>query len=291
MSTRPFPLPVVALGPGSQPEDPDLAYMPLPREVDRFAAPALPTSEEVGHLTAALTVIDRLIAQLQQDPGDAERYPVVDLSGLDAENRQLINQLLGEGEVSARVKCLDGRQLDIQESVFAGIWRVLELDADGALCGDRIEACPIPAEVWREARAFGRSALSLQDAPFSEGLMNAAPVATEIAEHMQSVGETAHVINFSLLPMSPDDLACIERLLGPGNSGVFSRGYGKCRVMSTGLANVWRVQYFNGMNGILLDTVEITRIPEVALASEDDLADALDRLIEARDWLRQENAR
>jgi hydrogenase-1 operon protein HyaF len=102
---------------------------------------------------------------------------------------------------------------------------------------------------------------------------------------MQNPGSEAHIINFSLLPMSPADMDCLDAILGPGNSGVFSRGYGKCRIMATSLANVWRVQYFNGMNSILLDTLEITRIPEVALASEDDLADSLDRLQEAWQWL------
>jgi len=45
------------------------------------------------------------------------------------------------------------------------------------------------------------------------------------------------------------------------------------------------VQYFNGMNAILLDTLEITRMPEVALAAADDIADAIERLQEALDWL------
>jgi hydrogenase-1 operon protein HyaF len=288
MTTRPFPLPVVALGPGSQPDDPDLAYLPLPREIDRFESPGLPVSEDVAHLSAALDVVDRLISLLRGRDASASQAPAVDLTGLDAENRRLIGQLLGEGEVSARVSCRNGHRLDIQESVFAGVWRVLELDADGVACGDRIEAGPIPAAVWQEARAFGKPALVLPDPTQHVGLMNAAPVAAEIAEQMGTVKEgAAHVINFSLLPMSQADLAWLDALLGPGNSGVFSRGYGKCRVMATSLANVWRVQYFNGMNAILLDTVEITRIPEVTLASEDDLADSLERLSEARDWLHQ----
>jgi hypothetical protein len=113
----------------------------------------LPTSEEVEHLHAAKQVIAELIAQLQGYQGDAEVYPVQDISQLDTANRQLINQLLGEGEVSCRVKLLDGRELDMQESVFAGIWRVLESSADGQLLADRIEACPIPAAVWQAARA------------------------------------------------------------------------------------------------------------------------------------------
>ena len=120
--------------------------------------------------------------------------------------------------------------------------------------------------------------------------MNAGPVAVEIADHMGKTGDDAHIINFSLLPMSPDDLAWLDSLIGPGNSGVFSRGYGKCRIMGSALRDVWRVQYFNGMNDILLDTLEITRIPEVALASLDDLTDSLERLREAREWLAGETA-
>ncbi|RMC95587.1 hydrogenase expression/formation protein [Aquitalea palustris] len=286
MNIKPFPVAVVGLGPGSQPEDPDLAYMPLPREIDSFDQPTLPTSEEVEHLHAAKQVIAELITQLQGYQGDAESYPVQDISQLDTANRQLINQLLGEGEVSCRVKLLDGRELDMQESVFAGVWRVLESSADGQLLADRIEACPIPSAVWQAAQAFGRPQLDIPTLPAQ--LMNAGPVLTEIAAAMQHPGDEAHIINFSLLPMSPQDMDCLDAILGPGNSGVFSRGYGKCRVMATSLRNVWRVQYFNGMNAILLDTLEITRIPEVALASTDDLADSLDRLQEAWQWLQGE---
>ncbi len=289
MNLKPFPVAVVALGPGSQPEDEDLNYMPLPREVEHFDLPYLPTAEEVSHLTAALSVIDSLIHKLADYQGDGETYPVISLAGLDSDNRRLLNQLLGEGEVSARVKQVDGRRLDMQESVFAGVWRVLEYSPDEQLLDDRIEACPIPAAVWQEARAFGQPSLHIPD-PQNLQLMNAGPVAVEIADHMGKTGDDAHIINFSLLPMSPDDLAWLDSLIGPGNSGVFSRGYGKCRIMGSALRDVWRVQYFNGMNDILLDTLEITRIPEVALASIDDLTDSLERLREAREWLAGETA-
>ena len=146
MSAKPFPIPVMAWGPGSQPEDTELAYLPLPREIESFDMPHLPSSEQVAHLAEAKAAIASLIARLQNYQGGLLDYPVVELDALDYDNRQLINQLLGEGEVSARVQCLDGRLLDIQESVFAGIWRVLESDADGQLLADRIEACRFKAE-------------------------------------------------------------------------------------------------------------------------------------------------
>ncbi|MCB6182383.1 hydrogenase expression/formation protein [Leeia sp. TBRC 13508] len=282
---KPFPIPVVGLGPGSQPEDPDLSYMPLPREIEGFDMPYLPTAEEVTNLAAAKQVMADLITALKAYDGDASQYPVLDITHLDSENRALINQLLGEGEVSAMTKPVAGGELRIQESVFAGIWRVLEEDGQGNVIADRIEACPIPHQVWQEAQAFGRAEAVMPD-PGNVPLMNAGYVMQEIAAKLsQPLGMEPHIINFSLLPMSPEDMAYIDSCLGGGNSGVFSRGYGKCRVMSTALKNVWKVQYFNGMNSILLDTIEITRIPEVALASMEDLEDSLLRLEEAYEWL------
>lgn len=286
-----FPIPVVGIGPGSQPVDPDLSYMPMPRELDGFDMPYLPTAEETAHLSDAKALVGELIRRMQAWDGHSEPYPSLTLNHLDRESRTLISQLLGEGEVSARVKCVDGRELLIQESVFAGVWRVLELSADGQPLTDRIEAGPMPVAVWQQARAFGRREFTPFD-PAGVALMNAPAVLAEVAERVANYrdGDEDHVINFSLLPMTPEDMAYIDANLSGGNSGVFSRGYGKCRVMATRLQNVWRVQYFNGMNAILLDTLEISRLPEVALAAADDIADAIDRLQEALLWLNGEAA-
>ena len=47
-NARPFPIPVVAaLGPGSQPEDETLDYMPMPSGMDTYRPPVLPEPEEV----------------------------------------------------------------------------------------------------------------------------------------------------------------------------------------------------------------------------------------------------
>ncbi|QUJ08933.1 hypothetical protein KCP77_14840 [Salmonella enterica subsp. enterica] len=42
----------------------------------------------------------------------------------------------------------------------------------------------------------------------------------------------------------------MEHFLGEGCMPVFSRGYGKCRIVSTHFPGVWRVNYFNDMNNI-----------------------------------------
>ena len=37
-----FPIPVVALGPGTQTEDESLDYLPMPKDMDTYRAPMLP---------------------------------------------------------------------------------------------------------------------------------------------------------------------------------------------------------------------------------------------------------
>ena len=75
--------------------------------------------------------------------------------------------------------------------------------------------------------------------------------------------------------------------LGVGPATILSRGYGNCRITSTRLASVWRVQYFNSMDRLILDTIEVGDVPEVALATGEDHADSVERLGEWLDTLAQ----
>jgi hydrogenase-1 operon protein HyaF len=45
------------------------------------------------------------------------------------------------------------------------------------------------------------------------------------------------------------------------------------------------VQYFNNMDRTLLNSIEITRVPEAAVAAREDVADSGQRLGEVLDWL------
>ena len=49
--------------------------------------------------------------------------------------------------------------------------------------------------------------------------------------------------------------------------------------------NLWRVQYFNSMQTLILNTLEVVEVPEVAMAAADDLADSRERLRELLDWM------
>ena len=93
------------------------------------------------------------------------------------------------------------------------------------------------------------------------------------------------MINLTLFPLTPDDHDVLLRALPVGPVAIMSRGFGNCRVTSTASRDVWRVQYFNNMNTLILNTIEIVDMPEVALAAVEDLEDTRERLSDLVAWM------
>jgi hydrogenase-1 operon protein HyaF len=118
--------------------------------------------------------------------------------------------------------------------------------------------------------------------PTAPGVMSAPPLVAELLDRAMArrPGDLAHVINLTLLPHTPEDLAHLDRALGRGAATILSRGYGNCRVTATATPKVWRVQFFNSMDALILDTLEATDTPEVALAAPEDLLDSAERIAE-----------
>lgn len=286
---KPFPIPVVAVGFGQPAEDESLDYLPMPSGMATFQTPILPEPEEIAARAGALRVLDQTHAALQRAvQGDA--VGPIALDGLTAADLTLLNQVLGEGEVSAQV--LDGPTAGqgharVQESVFAGVWRVVEVTGDGRVL-DRIEVGAVPALLQQAAREDAQSARP-PSTPVPEGVQNAPALLVELEDHRQQwrAGQMAQVVNLTLLPMSPADIAWLDHVLGTGRVLILSRGYGNCRITNTCVPNTWRVVYYNSQDTVILNTVEVTAIPEVALAAPEDLADSLERLGEVLQWVQQ----
>ncbi len=270
---RDFPIPVVGIG--SQPVEEVVDYLPLPQEMTTFALPVYNLEADPEVLAAACEVIENLRAAMQV--GSDAKF---ELLGLPSQVVELINQSLGHGEVSVLVR--EPGNLHIQETVFAGVWRVQEIAETGAILRDTLHACFIPPEVQQSALS-GVSGEVIAPSP-GQGIMNAPAILNELIERSSKhkAGQAAHVINLSLLPMSPEDLQYLFDAFGTGTVSILSRGYGNCRITSTRLANVWWVQYFNSMDAIILNTIEVVDIPEVALAAEEDFEESAERLGE---WL------
>jgi hydrogenase-1 operon protein HyaF len=119
------------------------------------------------------------------------------------------------------------------------------------------------------------------------GAMNSPALLAEIdAQMRERTGNgRAHVVNLTLFPMTPDDHDVLDRALPVGRVAMISRGFGNCRITSTLARDVWRVQYFNSMNTLILNTIEVVAVPEVALAAVEDLEDSRVRLAELVDWM------
>ncbi|MET4349877.1 hydrogenase-1 operon protein HyaF [Bradyrhizobium sp. i1.3.1] len=199
------------------------------------------------------------------------------LANLNDLESKLVADVLGEGEVAGVVALPDGSLAQIQESVLAGIWRVrLETDATS----EYLEIGAVPEIVKRAAADLTSADFEIGQVP--EGAMNVLPVLAEIRERAQAwrPGIRSQIINFTLLPMSPVDMSFLQDTIRNGPIQLVSRGYGTCRALSTGIRNVWSVQFFNAMDTIILDTLEVGGVPTVALAADEDFEDSAERLQE-----------
>ena len=285
MTRKDFPIPVVSIGPGSQDEgDEELSYLEMPREMSTFQMPPLPEPGELRGAKEAQAAL-RWLHEATRDwaPGVPNRS--FDAAVLGGTDRVLVDQILGEGEVSVIVS--GATETRAQESVFTGVWRVRTLAPDGSVASDRIEVGPVPSIVLEAARRAASSEVPAIEAPAEA--VGARPILEEVAHQAAArrEGDPAHVINLSLLPMSPADAAHLGAVLAAGPVRILSRGYGSCRVTSTVVRDTWWVQYVNGYGNPMVDSIEITDVPEVAVASAEDVAESASRIHEALQWLEQ----
>lgn len=280
-----FPIPVVAFGPGSQLEMEPLNCLNLPQGMRTYSAPVInaPDAAET-HAPTRQALNDVLCILERHRPDSAPESAAVDLMELDAANRRLVDQVLGEGEVSARI-ATDAGDDHIQESVFAGVWRVRRHEEEGRLAADYIEVGEVP-EIVRLVSTMHCGAAERPAPSVGPGVMGAPALLAEIQDCLrQGAAEETHVINLSLLPVSPEDAAWLDAALGRGRVTILSRGYGNCRITATALPRVWWVQYFNSQDALILNTIEVTEVPAAACAAEEDIAESRERLAEVLEWV------
>jgi len=265
------------------PPDDGVDYMSMPRGMSTFEMPRLPEPGPGHDVAGARDVLEAFVRHCSAWLALGGELPALDLKGLPTEVLRVLNETLGEGEVSARVDA--GDEIRIQETVFSGTWRQQHFDRAGALLHDYLLAAPIPPLLPAQAqRAAGATLRAL---PLPPGAMNVPALLHELQEaiHRSGEGVPSHVINLTLLPLSPEDSAHLDAVLRGGAVLILSRGFGNCRISSTAALNVWRVQYFNNMNTLILDTLEVVPLPEVALAALEDLQETRDRLLDLVQWM------
>ena len=272
----------VVVRPGSQPPEADgleVDYQMPDGGMTTFSAPHIPEPEDIEGLDDAISMMGDIQAALSSYR-IGQPAVILALDSLDEKNTELINQMIGNGEVSAKYQgeC-DAR---IQESVLAGVWRIQYLDSQENVQRDVIEIADIPSLIKAATFSDAAKVVGLKDDDIPENVYNAPPLLTEIEEKLPEYipGEIPHVINLSLLPHTNEDIEFLSETLGIGPAVILSRGYGNCRISSTATENVWWVQYFNSQETLILNTLEISEVPDVACAAQEDIDDSAERLQE-----------
>lgn len=266
----PFTMPPTGFGPGSQPDpDGELQYMSMPSGM-RTYSPHIPDADDVAALAETLAMLAEMAATCEVVAQGAA--PVsFDLATLSPTARKVMADALGQGEVSMKIR--GNPAVMVQESVFAGVWMLL------AAGMDVVEIAPVPTLALTRAHQPQKPAIGML-AKRVAGLANAPAILAELVDKSQTrrAGDIAHVVNLSLLPHSPEDLDWLSEALGEGAVTILSRGYGNCRVTACAQAHVWKVQFYNSMDTLILDTFEVCEMPEVALAAAEDLTDSAIRI-------------
>jgi hydrogenase-1 operon protein HyaF len=229
---------------------------------------------------AAREIMDAVVADLRARIGNPDAPPTrYSLKGLDEAGRAAIADILGEGDVWAKVGVAD-RFWRVVESVMTGVWRLESSTADGTT-EECIEVGAVPQPILQAAAELPRERIDIPP-QMPQGAMNAPFLLAELQDRAAKYrpGDETHIINFTLLPLTEVDAEVLTGVLGQIPLVIRSGGYGSSRVFATGLRNVWAVQYVNGMGSVVLDTLEIGGVPVSVLAAKEDFEDSAERLAE-----------
>ena len=226
----------------------------------------------------ARAVMHEVLADLARQALTPSELPTrISLDDLDETDKATVADILGEGDVWAKVGTRD-TYWRIVESVLAGVWRLEASTADGTT-SEWIEVGQVPQPILTAAAEQQRGTIDIP-AHAPQGAMNALPLLAELQQRSSAYqpGAENHVINFTLLPITEVDTQVLTSALGQIPLVIRSGGYGSSRVFATGLRHVWAVQYITSMGHVILDTLEIGGVPVSVLAAREDFEDSAERL-------------
>ena len=234
-------------------------------------------AKPVDHLSpVARAALEEALAALHRHAADEREPSRISLRGLEADDRNMVLDVLGEGDVWAQVGGNVG--YEIAESVLAGLWRIEATAQDGTK-SEWLEVADIPQAIVATAERMPRESIAIPT-QVPQGAMNALALLTELQQRSAGYqpGAENHIINFTLLPITEVDAEVLTTVLGQLPLVIRGGGYGSCRIFATGLRHVWAVQYLNSMGIVILDTLEIGGVPVAALAAREDFEDSAERL-------------
>lgn len=111
-------------------------------------------------------------------------------------------------------------------------------------------------------------------------LMNAPFLLHEIALALENLRQTGErrTLYLSQFPLGPDDAAFLQDFLGRGPATITLGGVNQTIWRESATAGVWWGEYYEGPSKLLLRTLEIAEIPELAVTPASDIDQGLEQL-------------
>lgn len=109
---------------------------------------------------------------------------------------------------------------------------------------------------------------------------NVEPLLHEIRHALDrlSRGGDGSIIDLQSMPLAPGEEKRIEEALGQGEVSVTIDALGPSTVQETAYPGVWLVTHRNTENAVVARLVEITKIPALVMAQDEDIRAGLARL-------------
>ena len=85
-------------------------------------------------------------------------------------------------------------------------------------------------------------------------------------------------IDLGSLPLGPVDYLSLREALGEGEVDIRLDTAGRSRIRETGIAGVWWVEHRDADGQLLVELIEVARVPEIVGAPPADMEQALARL-------------
>ncbi len=111
----------------------------------------------------------------------------------------------------------------------------------------------------------------------SGGLGNGvSAVLAELATLLEQLAQkqTPAAIDLRSLPMSPQDRAELQRVLGDGEVRATVKADGLSSIRETGFSGIWWVSHCDAQGAAIAELLEVTRVPELLASAPDEIAAA-----------------
>lgn len=110
------------------------------------------------------------------------------------------------------------------------------------------------------------------------GILSEIQYALEELLNTKTRQQNTHKIDLRAMPWSVGEEQKLEEILGQGEVKIELNSLGKSIFQETSYSGVWLITHYNEENELISKIVEITYLPDMVLAQQEDIKSALDRL-------------